>query len=276
MIVAVSYDRTSGVTGLCEGSTMLKLSISDLNDRALHNFVKEVSVTNQEFNLHVDSINDEGDNNRYESWAAGYCTLADDEVSIEFSWGANGGQDTYELAHEFEISPDPDNSDYTLTGFILVDDNGEEITGWERHLALYEFLKGGEWEQHVRRELPYPETENIEMESNMEEFTVRRDSDRDIKFKGDKVASAASSANQAMGSSYSGSTGRWKELALYKTAGGKYICEKIERTQWQGERDRFHGAVCETIDQVIEFFGTGWLAKELYYNAGIDSSINVD
>ena len=255
---------------------MLKLSISDLSGRALHNFVKEVSVTNKEFNLHVGSINEEGDSVRYESWAAGFCTLADGEISIEFSWRAVGGQDTYESAHEFEITAEADIEHYTLTGFILVDDDGEEITGWERHHALCEFLNGGEWEQHVRRELPYPETENIDIESDIKDQIVRRDSDRDIKFKGDKVASAESSPNKAMGSSYSGSTGRYTQLAIYKTAGGKYICEKIERTQWVGERDRFHGAVCETTDQVIEFFGIGWLAKELYYNAGIDSSVNVD
>jgi len=53
-------------------------------------------------------------------------------------------------------------------------------------------------------------------------------------------------------------------LALYRTQGGKYICSQIGRTQWQREHDRHSGAVCETAECVCEFFGNGWLAKELY------------
>jgi hypothetical protein len=112
--------------------------------------------------------------------------------------------------------------------------------------------------------------------NTMTEFTVERDNDRAIKFKGEIVAHAKSSADQASGSSYSGSSGRWKKLTLYKTVGGKFICESVDCTQWQGEHDRFRGAICDTKDQVIEFFGSNWLAKELYDSAGIDSAIEIE
>jgi len=82
------------------------------------------------------------------------------------------------------------------------------------------------------------------------------------------IAEASSSPNNAF-REYSGTAGRWSELRLYRTRGGKYICEQIGRTQWQGEHDRHSGAVCETEVEVQEFFGHGWLAKELYDDAGI-------
>lgn len=109
----------------------------------------------------------------------------------------------------------------------------------------------------------------------MEQFIVKRDGERDLKFVGEKIASVSSSSNNAS-SSYSGSTGRWTELTLYRTKGGKYVCQQIGRTCWQGEKDRYSGLVCETADKVAEFFGHGWLAKELYEAAEMDVSEQVE
>ncbi|MGK2953301.1 MAG: hypothetical protein ACSLEZ_13070 [Thiobacillus sp.] len=109
----------------------------------------------------------------------------------------------------------------------------------------------------------------------MKEHTINRDNDRDLVFTGELVASASSSANNAS-SSYSGSVGRWTELRLYRTKGGKYVCQSIGRTQHQGEHNRHTAAVCETDEAVCEFFGSSWLAKELYENAGIDCAERVD
>lgn len=110
----------------------------------------------------------------------------------------------------------------------------------------------------------------------METFVLRIDNEPNIRFTGELLAKSSSSDNNAAGSSYSGSTGRWTELALYKTKGGKYICHQIGYTRWQGERDIYSGEVCETLDEVKEFFGYRWLAKELYESAGIDDAIDVD
>jgi hypothetical protein len=110
----------------------------------------------------------------------------------------------------------------------------------------------------------------------MKQYTITRDGERDLVFTGEIIASASSSANNAS-SSFSGSVGRWTELTLYKTKGGKYICESIGRTQHQGEHTRHKGAVCETSECVCEFFGDSWLAKELYADTDeIDCTLQID
>ncbi|MCO4319994.1 hypothetical protein [Aliidiomarina quisquiliarum] len=109
----------------------------------------------------------------------------------------------------------------------------------------------------------------------MKTLTIEIDNEANIRFTGELIGCASSSPNQAMGSSYSGKVGRWTELELYKTEGGKFICRQIGRTQWQGERDRFSGKVCESLGEVKDFFGYRWLAKELYKNTGIDASTTV-
>lgn len=103
----------------------------------------------------------------------------------------------------------------------------------------------------------------------MEKFTVQRDNARDLSFTGELLAKVSSSPDTAMGSSYSGGTGRWQVLSLYRTKSGKFICQRIDKTQWQGERDSYSAAVCGDYNQVVDFFGGGWLAKDLYEEAGV-------
>lgn len=117
--------------------------------------------------------------------------------------------------------------------------------------------------------------DNVEDES-MEEYIVRRDNDSNLRFFGEYLGGAASSTNDAMGSSYSGNPGRYTELELYRTKGGKYICVRIGRTRYEKERDRFEAVVAESISDVIEFFGYGWLSKELYSDAEIDADTIIE
>jgi len=109
----------------------------------------------------------------------------------------------------------------------------------------------------------------------MEKYIITRDGEQDLKFEGELIASASSSPESARGD-YSGSVGRWTELRLYRTKGGKYVCQSIGRTQWQGEHDRCKGAVCADAAGVCAFFGASWLAKELFVAAEIDCAENVD
>jgi hypothetical protein len=104
---------------------------------------------------------------------------------------------------------------------------------------------------------------------------VQRDDEVNLRFTGERIGYSSSSANNAH-SDYSGSNGRWTELKLYKTAMGKYICEQIGHTQWQGEKTRYSGKVCETVEEVLEFFGHRWLARNLYSDAGIALVQDVD
>ena len=109
----------------------------------------------------------------------------------------------------------------------------------------------------------------------MEEIVIPRDNEKDLRFTGELVAEVQSSANNAS-TRYSGSTGRWTVLKLYKTKAGKFVCQSIGRTQWDKETDRYSGAACTTHDEVTAFFGHGWLAKELYGEAGIDDAETIE
>lgn len=102
-------------------------------------------------------------------------------------------------------------------------------------------------------------------------FTVDRTGQRPIKFTGELLAEVESSQNNAS-PSYSGSPGSWEELKIYKTVKGAYVCQRNDNTAWQGGRDVIEVVVTKDLDEVIEFFGLGWLAKELYDEAGIESA----
>lgn len=177
-----------------------------------------------------------------------------------------------------EISESNADNSWTKNGeIVVVDEDGDEIDfNWLCDQLLEETMIGS-FDDSVFGD---DETEEVDKdndkENDMKEYIVIRDNAADLKFNGEIVAHTESSANNASGSAYSGQTGRWSELTLYKTAGGKFVCEQVGRTQWQGEHDRFSGAVCENETEVIAFFGHGWLAKELYEFASIEDIQEVE
>lgn len=107
------------------------------------------------------------------------------------------------------------------------------------------------------------------------QHTVQRDGDRDIEFDGELIAQAETSSNNAS-PDYSGSTGRWTELKLFQTKAGKFVASRVNRTQWQGERDTHEAAVCDNEADAVEFFGHDRLAKELLDNADINAAERVE
>lgn len=109
----------------------------------------------------------------------------------------------------------------------------------------------------------------------MEKHTVQQDNGPDLNFEGELVGEAYSRGDQSH-RRYSGSPGRRTTLKLYRTKGGRFICEKIGHTQWQGEKTRYKAHVCDLLQEVFEFFGHGWLEKDLYKDAGIDASTKID
>ena len=220
----------------------------------------------------------------YNSFVSGEATAKYGELEIKFWWVANGGQDSYQDAFDFTIEIDYNgNTDYE-TNFSIVDEDGDEIESWRFSDILKEKLEGAEWEYEVKRLLPTADDdienldtdEDKDMTNEMKEYVIERDNGPSIKFTGTHVAGAGSSANNAAGSSYSGETGRWCELDLYKTKGGKFVCSQVGYTQWQGERNRYSAAVCENEAEVIKFFGQGWLAKRLYENAEIENVVEIE
>ena len=154
------------------------------------------------------------------------------------------------------------------------DDPDEDLDEWDIDELVKEHLPGLT-DINYEALIPDLTTEDIDLESDMEEFELDRDNAPNLKFRGEKIASVSSSDNNASGS-YSGSTGRWTTLRLYKTAGGKFVCNTIGHTRWQGEQRRDAASVCATEAEVIQYFGHGWLAKELYVDAGIEDVESVD
>lgn len=213
----------------------------------------------------------------FESWAAGDITLtAPDGTEVGFGWMATGGRKSFTEAYQFDIDRAYDEP--VLPNARILDEDGDVLSGRDEQDVLEELLAKFDWHAEVQKvlpALPAPEDIDYDQETAMPYYTVERDNDRDLRFEGEIIATANSQPNNAAGN-YSGTTGRWSELRLYKTRGGKFICEQIGHTQWQGERTRYSGAVCDTPDEVIDFFGNGWLAKQLYAEGGIDATLNIE
>lgn len=99
-----------------------------------------------------------------------------------------------------------------------------------------------------------------------EPHTLENEGAPHLRFTGRLIAKESNSPDQASGN-WSGQAGRWTSLALYQTEAGKYVCHRIEHTQWDGETDGNTARVCDTVDAVQQFFGYGPLAKDLYFEA---------
>lgn len=62
---------------------------------------------------------------------------------------------------------------------------------------------------------------------------------------------------------------RWTELALYKSSASTYACYQVGMTTQEGEENYYRVKIVHTIQEVVEEFGYGWLAKRLYEMAEI-------
>jgi len=155
----------------------------------------------------------------------------------------------------------------------VVDEDGEILNAHE----LADYLPG-EFSELDLEKLEIEEISDVDFDkdSDMETFVLDIDNEPNIRFSGELIASASSSDNSASGSDYSGQSGRWTELKLYKTVGGKFICHRIGRTTWSVEREQFSGKVCTNNEEIIDFFGNGWLSKKLFKEAGIESVIDIE
>ena len=261
---------------------MKSIVISQADFEAIESsaFTYAVAETNREFENHqfANGIDDEGNTEYadcYNSFVAGEATAKHGELEIKFWWVANGGNKSYQDAFDFTIEIDYNgNQDYE-TNFSIIDEDSDEVEGWRFSDILKEKLEGAEWEYDVKQILPEAGVEDLDadededMTEEMREITVERDNAADLRFTGVNLAWASSKDPYNNG-------GRWTELALYKTKGGKFVCAEVGRTCWQGEHDRFGGAVCETEQEVIKYFGHGRLAKDIYEVAGINAAEEVE
>lgn len=100
-------------------------------------------------------------------------------------------------------------------------------------------------------------------------YQVFQDNAPDLQFDG-KILGVVSSRTP------SAKIDRWTELYLYRTRAKKYVCIELGLSTVLNERPRCKTAVCTTHNGVIEFFGQGWLAKQLYRKAGISNIVIID
>ena len=79
----------------------------------------------------------------------------------------------------------------------------------------------------------------------MQEIIIERDGQKDLKFKGKKLASA--SGRWVAGQEQT----RWTEIAVYETESGRYVVTRNHYTLWQGEENSYGAEICETQEQVM-------------------------
>jgi hypothetical protein len=84
----------------------------------------------------------------------------------------------------------------------------------------------------------------------MEEFKLTRTGLPPLAFGGEKLAEADSKQHQGP------LQNRWHELAVYRTAGGKWVGAVVFRTIWQGEHDRHTAEVADTPAELVRLLTT--------------------
>lgn len=105
----------------------------------------------------------------------------------------------------------------------------------------------------------------------MKGFVLKRHCKPSLWFDGEKLGFVSSADFEGGGAS-----GRWTELTLYKTDTGRYVCYMVGCSSWPNERDIITDFSCDTVEEVIGFFGHRWLAKELYSIADIEDVFDIE
>lgn len=98
----------------------------------------------------------------------------------------------------------------------------------------------------------------------MKKIKLTSDLSRDITFEGELIERVRRETG----------TGHHTLMEIYKTSGGNFACYKVYQTQWQGATDKHLARICKTHLEVIDFFGLGKQAKDLYYGVGINATIS--
>lgn len=93
----------------------------------------------------------------------------------------------------------------------------------------------------------------------IETFQITRDGKKDLKFEGEILGMDRTKIK----------TGGTSMFVLYKTTKNKYVCQRTLISEYV-EEDKNDAIACNTIDEVIEFFGLGKQAKYLYAEANIE------
>ena len=140
---------------------MKNITINQLKELfSSDNYNSQFDETNWEFQAHEyykEYRTEEGEDETktvFESWRAGYVTIASKTyptITIEFAYQANGGQNSYIEAHDFEVEI----KDITNLSFNFVDEDGDATTLRVHDL---DFLDD-DWRNDIIANLPTAETD---------------------------------------------------------------------------------------------------------------------
>lgn len=98
------------------------------------------------------------------------------------------------------------------------------------------------------------------------QYVIVREGEPDLRFHGKLVDAVRSSPYR----------GRWTEMRVYQTKGGKYVGVKLGCSMWLNETDRAHAQVAGTLEELAGFFGDSLLAKALTRRLGVQPFVDVD
>lgn len=90
-----------------------------------------------------------------------------------------------------------------------------------------------------------------------------------LSFDGNLTAAVWDEDKEEAGARFSGEIGRFNIHRIYLTSDGKHACVHEKITRWTGEMSRTKAIMCSTTEEIVAFFGSGWLAQELYARANI-------
>lgn len=232
-------------------------------------------------NWQISDTRDYGDHEAVGGWVSSDSRCVYNGVPIRVSYNQVFGYKKHDK-ESLKVSDDPDEI-LRIEGLVVVDNDDEsyQIPPWELFDAFKraDFCEIGNAVAEIRAQIEETEelndndgdeTMTIDLsDKELEEITLDNDNAPNIKFTGYQIATVSSEESR-------GEPGRWTVLNLFVTKGGKYVCQEIGRTRWEHERTKYTVKVCANLEEVKEFFGHKWLAKQLYECAGIENAITIE
>lgn len=172
---------------------------------------------------------------------------------------------------EFDNSSYPDTV-WDVSGFQVTDESGDALDCSQVEEILDEYddfkdIDASELLEEIDETIQIDVSEDSQMETTQIEVT----NEPNIEFTGEELAKVDNRIK--LGGGYAI---QYSELTLYKTQAGRYICHQCDTDRMGGETYLHTASVADDHSGVIEFFGHGDLAKELYCKADLEDKIVIE
>ncbi len=94
------------------------------------------------------------------------------------------------------------------------------------------------------------DTAAVEADSKVKRWTLERDGDRPLRFRGEQLGEGESGSGGTSG--YRCDWNRGVKVTIFRLASGGYVLRRFFWSQWQGEQDRAEATVCPTAAALLE------------------------